>query len=84
MAVYSNYQTDPKLCGTASYTLNRSFKYLCGMYIKLCQASLVSMVVYLSLSLSIMIRVFVLACIVARFQAKIMKVNAFLCLKMAL
>ena len=48
MAVYfcsANYQTVPKLCGTASYTLNRSFKYFRGMYMKLCQVSLVSLVV---------------------------------------
>ena len=41
----TNYRTDPKLCGTASYTLNRSFKYFCGMYMKLCQVSLLSLVV---------------------------------------
>ena len=41
----TNYWTDPKLCGTALYTLNRSLKYFCGMYMKLCQVSLVSLVV---------------------------------------
>ena len=35
-----NYRTDPKLCGTALYKLNRSFKYFCGMYMKLYQVSL--------------------------------------------
>ena len=48
VAVYfcsTNYRTDPKLCGTASYTLKRSFRYFCGMYMKLCQVSLVSFVV---------------------------------------
>ena len=43
IAVYfcsTNYRTDPKLCGI----LNRCFKY-CGMYMKLCQVSLVSLVV---------------------------------------
>ena len=48
IAVYfcsTNYRTDPKLCGTALYTLNRSFKYFCGMYIKLCQVSLENLVV---------------------------------------
>ena len=37
----TSYWTVPKLCGTASYVLNRSFKYFCRMYMKLCQVSLV-------------------------------------------
>ena len=41
----TNYRTDPILCGTDSYTLNRSLKYFCRIYMKLCQVSLVSLVV---------------------------------------
>ena len=48
IAVYfcsTNYRTDPKLCGTTSYTLNKSCKYFCRMYMKSCQVSLVSLMV---------------------------------------
>ena len=85
IAVYfcsTNYQTGPKLCGTVSYTLNRSFKYFCGMYMKLCQVSLLSLVV-LTFSVVELLRCRHL-CFVARIQVKIIKAKAFLCLKMAL
>ena len=76
----TNYQTDPKLCGTASYTLNGSFKYFCRMYIKLCQVSLVILVV---LSFSV-VKLLWYGHLYCRIQAKIIKAKAYLCLKMAL
>ena len=86
IAVYfcsTNYRTDPKLCGTASYTLNRSFKYFCGMYMKLCQVSLVSFLV-LSISVVELLQYGYLYYLYCRFEAKIINLKAFLCFKMAL
>ena len=86
IAVYfysTNYRTDSN-CSTVSYTLNRSFKYFCRMYMKLCQVSLVSFWWhYLSL-LSSYYDTGIYAYLYCRIQAKIIKAKAFLCLKMAL
>ena len=73
----TNYQTDPKRCGTALYTLNKSFKYFCRMYMKLCQVSLVSLVI-LSLSVVVSLSYYdmgICAYLYCRFQAKITKVK---------
>ena len=74
----TNYWTDLKLCGTTLYTLNRSFKYFCGMYVKLCQVAKFCGIIFLCCRV-IMIQVFVLTCIV-----DLIKVKAFLCFKMTL
>ena len=64
-------------------TLNRSFKYFCGMYMKLCQVSIVSLVV-LSFSVVKLYDTGIFSYLYCRIQAKIIKAKAFLCLKMAL